>query len=114
MKISYEEFENIVTKYYNFKIENDLYLEPIPNDIKAFVYSNTYVSNVQKQLEITLKLYIGERLYNLVDWFLYMPESSFRYELAGQQPNATSNGNKYWINDLDTFLNHAKKEYFNY
>lgn len=111
MKISYEEFSTLAWDYNGLKEKNDEYLKEIPNDIKAFIFDNTFSNNILKQSNLCLELLLGVRLYEDYMWFLY--DSTKSYEEDDDEPNVIIDGRKYYIHCLATYLNYVKLEYFN-
>lgn len=110
MKISFEEFEQIVTEYYDLKVKNEEYMSSIPYDIRQFVYDNTYNTNTQRQVELLLEILLGNDLYECFMWFLY--DAPLKNKEDGGEPNVISDGRRYYVHDIDSFLNYVKTEYF--
>lgn len=111
MKISYDEFEEVVREYYDLKCKNEVYMDSIPYDIRQFVYDNTYNTNTQKQAEALLKKLLGTDLFECFMWFLY--DAPLKSKEEDATSNASVDDREYYIHNIDTFLEYVKIEYFN-
>lgn len=110
--MKYNDFEEVVTKLYNFKLQNDKYMENIPSDINEFVYANTYVENLLKMYDTIAKKYFGD-MYEDINWFIYELTDNIKAYENNDNPNIISaNGAEYWINNLETYLSYARIELF--
>lgn len=110
MKISFDEFKQTVTKYYDLKCKNEEYMDSIPYDIRQFVYDNTYNTNTQKQVEMLLEKLLGVDLYESFMWFLY--DAPLKSKEDGGSSNVSVDGREYYIYNMDTFVDYVKIEYF--
>lgn len=110
--MKYNDFEEVVTKLYNFKLQNDKYMENIPSDINEFIFANTYVENILKMYDAIAKKYFGD-IYTDISWFINELDDSIKaYELIDSPNIVCADGAEYWIHDLESYLSYARIELF--
>lgn len=110
--MKYDEFEQLVTRLYRLKLDNDAYIKSIPMDINAFVFENTYIDNTLKMLDLSMGALFKD-LYGDVEWFLYELSDNVKAYPMKDDPNIIINGQRYWVHNLETYLEYARIELFN-
>lgn len=111
--MNYNDFEEVVTKLYEIKNKKQKYIDKIPYDIRQAVWDNEFHSLTENTIEFLLEKYLGE-YHQDFNWFYYeLSDTVKAYKENGDSPNTISHGREYWIHDLDSYLEYAKKELFN-
>lgn len=110
--MNYNDFKEVVTELYELKLDSDKYLDSVPSDIREVVYDNRYIDNHYRMFDVTIKALLKDLYYDF-SWFLYELSDSVKSYPNKDNPNITcTNGNQYWIHNLETYLEYAKIELF--
>jgi hypothetical protein len=105
--VDYTKFCQALTALVTLRASAERVLAQLPSEFGEFVVTNSYTDLIEQQKELALRLAFGA-FWEDVSWFLYDWRPGFHISV----PSDNGTSIKYVINNIDDYLDYAKKELF--
>lgn len=91
------ELRQLLETILKFRNEGAEWVESLNSDIRPAFYENKYVNSILMEIDVLLKLAVGDKLIDDVEWFLYEWKPGFTIQVDDQT---------YEINNLNDFMHY--------
>ena len=89
------ELHQLLETILKFRNEGTEWVESLNSDIRSAFYENKYVNSILMEIDVLLKLAVGNELIDDVEWFLYEWKPGFNIQIDDQT---------HEINNLGDFM----------